>query len=116
MTPETRLTPQWQDISTAPENGEFLTFWPGFKLGADGNLTRIRKGKPFIGVAQRTHGVWDEPEALNAIGDYFGDDWEYGEPTHWMPLPTPPKDISAKIRREAARDMKADMYGENSNG
>jgi hypothetical protein len=108
-------TQEWQDISTAPENGEFLVYWPSFKLDANGNLTRRRKGKGFCGVARRENGVWDAPDVLNCCGDYYGDDWEYGEPMHWMPLPPAPKPVSKKTIREAARDMKADSTDNGGN-
>lgn len=82
----------WKTIETAPKKGYILVAWPAFKLDIDGNLTSRPAGKPFIGVARVCEdGSWDEPEAMNAVGDYYGDDFEYGDPTHWMPLPAPPE-------------------------
>ncbi len=82
---------KWRDISTAPQNGEFLAVWPALKLDDEGNITDKAAGHPpFIGVAYATNGAIDGPDALNATGDYFGDDWEYGQATHWLPLPKPP--------------------------
>lgn len=82
---------EWLPIETVPDDGEFLVYWPGYKLDENGDLTTIPTGNGLIGAAERLQGQWNgEPEALNAVGGYFGDDWEYGEPTHWMRLPEPP--------------------------
>lgn len=83
---------EWQPIETAPNDGtEVLAYWPAVELDEEGELTDRKTGQGFIGVAAQTGGGWYEPEALNAAGDFFGDDWSYApEPTHWMPLPKPP--------------------------
>ena len=82
---------QWQPIETAPKGVNFLAYWPAFKLDGAGLLTTDRAGSGFIGVTScAANGSIDESEALNATGDWMGDDWEYGDATHWMPLPGEP--------------------------
>jgi len=81
----------WKPIETAPQNGEFLALWPALKLDDDGNITdKPAKHAPFIGVTYSTNGVIEDPDALNATGEHFGDDWEFGPATHWMPIPDAP--------------------------
>lgn len=85
---------EWKEIETAPKRGYFLAYWPAVKLDEDNELTDKPARQPgFIGVAYRdASGLWCEPEALNAVGENFGDDWCYApEPTHWRLLPEPPK-------------------------
>jgi hypothetical protein len=85
---------EWQPIETAPDEKMVLVYWPAFKLDDDGNLTdepHEDDGSGLIGVSAKIGSIFHEPEALNAVGDYFGDEWEYGDPTHWMPLPDPPR-------------------------
>jgi len=64
----------WQPIETAPKDGtDLLLFYPS----SDGEA-------PFIDVNR-----WlDWPREMNAYS------WTTGgvNPTHWMPMPEPPKD------------------------
>lgn len=59
----------WQPIETAPRDGKTLLMWaPGFGLGAL--------------VLYWMNDYWREP--ANGLGLKV-------EPTHWMPLPPPPR-------------------------
>ena len=63
---------EWQPIETAPKDGsEILAF--------------ARGNRDFYGVAQ-----WAEAQAaFNSVAGWF---WTFAiRPTHWMPLPEPPK-------------------------
>lgn len=58
----------WQPISTAPKDGTSILGWDGFDMA----------------VVSFEDGTWE----LDVIGFNATDgNWE---PTHWMPVPTPP--------------------------
>jgi hypothetical protein len=76
------------DLNAAKETyGEaFLAWYPKFAYDDDGEITNEIVGGAW-GITSWS-GSWDEPEFLNASGDFFGDDFEFAaEPTHWLPLP-----------------------------
>jgi hypothetical protein len=83
---------QWQPIETAPKDGTpVLVYWPCIEIDEDGDVTgKVLADPGLVGVSQNAHGGWEDPECLNAVGYHFDDLWEYGAPTHWMPLPTAP--------------------------
>lgn len=85
---------KWQPIETCPKQGKILAYWPAVLLDEDGLQTSTPADvEGFIGVASWDGGYFSEPETLNAVGDYFGDDWEYSsQPTHWQLLPQPPRE------------------------
>jgi hypothetical protein len=66
---------EWQPIATAPKDGTaFLAYW--VRTYSDGK--RYEAAQPYV-VAHYSHGrLW--PEWIRP------DD----QPTHWMPLPSPP--------------------------
>lgn len=72
---------QWQDISTAPRDGDSVLLTNGSEIH---------------------QGMWDEVDSDNSGTDYY--DWTYGvaeidgsnfRPTHWQPLPTAPSPTSS---------------------
>lgn len=63
---------EWQTIETAPKDEWVLVFYIDGEMG----------GEPSIAMNQGS----------------FWLDWDhdvYGDPSHWMPLPPPPKDTHA---------------------
>lgn len=70
----------WCPIASAPKDGSKVDLW------GINNLHYAKEGKRVVNVA------W------GPVRDWMGterDDWQHGfgedfEPTHWMPLPTPP--------------------------
>ncbi len=65
---------EWQPIETAPERGEVLI------TGLNGNVPG--QGR-WVAMAKRgSHGWYNG-------GD---DTYTFHPPTHWMPVPEPPKD------------------------
>jgi hypothetical protein len=81
----------WRPIETAPVNTEVLVWWPIVLTDDDGDPTAQEDGG-YCFVSELQGDYWLEPDALNAIGDYFGDDRMYAEtPKFWTPLPEPPK-------------------------
>lgn len=96
--------PGWQLIDTAPRNIlRALLYWPAFKLDENGELTTELAGEGLVSLSYRTvNGGWEELDpTLEATGEFFGDNWEYGEPTHWHPMPDPPG--AAALRDPGAR-------------
>lgn len=78
---------EWMPISTAPKDGtRILCFAPD--LG----------GINYYGVAR-----WAErdPDFPNTVAGWF---WPFAiRPTHWMPLPPPPRTQSDRITRVIAK-------------
>lgn len=76
---------EWQDISTAPRDGTSILVY--------GKTEKTFAGEPYMGVRFCNDcGSWLEPN----VGGRDCEDWldgsvPYGELTHWMPLPEPPK-------------------------
>lgn len=60
---------EWQPIETAPKDGTEVLIFDG---------------------ANRTVGYFNRYWSLSVMGAYAEDDEIY-DPTHWMPLPEPPK-------------------------
>jgi len=71
------MTP-WQDISTAPKDGTPI------RAGAASEHWDIA-WMPYELTYRFLNGQWCAE---------FGDDWQpvHPQPTHWMPLPEPPKE------------------------
>lgn len=64
------MSTEWQPIETAPRGG-------GEFLGWDASLELMDK----------TWEGWED----DGVPAYLRSDWVQWYPTHWMPLPTPPK-------------------------
>ena len=64
---------KWQPIETAPKTGKWILAWWE-------NLTDV----PFVVFFHTPTKEWREP----FTGDAFKG---FGKPSHWMPLPEPPK-------------------------
>ena len=63
----------WQTVDTAPEDELVLTIWDGVDT--------------LTGAPVRYYAI-----ALLYDGEWFSEDGDFvDEPTHWMPLPEPPK-------------------------
>jgi len=82
----------WRDIESAPRDGtEILVYWPRVALDDDGNPTgEVLSEAGHISVSSNSFGGWEPDNVVEANGHYFDDDFEFGDPTHWMPLPAPP--------------------------
>lgn len=64
---------EWQPIETAPRDGtRVILAWDGVRVGYF--LDNSASIKPWSG--------WKVPSM---------ETWPKGQPTHWMPLPEPPK-------------------------
>ncbi len=76
---------EWQDISTAPKDGTILVFGKPCDL-VIGNVVMVKFKNPAAYTA-----AWDELDEAFCVsgGSWLG---PFIEPTHWMPLPDPPKD------------------------
>ncbi len=77
----------WRPIETAPHDAEVLAWYPKHPLDDDGNPTDQTNGGAHAIVRRHSGGGWEEPQWLDASGDWFGDDFCWAaEPTHWKPL------------------------------
>lgn len=82
----------WQPIETVPPDvRRALFFWPALKLDENCDMTTQQVGGR-VGVGYRIGpgNAWEGDSGEEACGEYFGCDWEYGDPVMWMPLPEPP--------------------------
>lgn len=79
------LVPQWQPIETAPKDGTWVLLCNGAtdEDREDDDFGKILRSRPVTAF-------WDK-------GDWVFSHWDgawrscYSCPTHWMPLPQPPK-------------------------
>lgn len=69
------MTGEWQPIKTAPKDGTMILVWPSRAW-----IEECDKGEVVY---------WDVEEETWAGYGPLADD--YTGPTHWMPLPEPPK-------------------------
>lgn len=87
----------WQPIEEAPPGVEVLGWYPKHPLDDDGYPTDAIDGGTSAIVKRHHGGGWEEPQWLDASGDFFGDDFCWAaEPTHWMPLPHGPSQEDRK--------------------
>ena len=79
------MTMEWQDIETAPKDGEEIL------CGRfTGDARAMREG--FMSVDwYRTKGVGGA--TFDGFGHFNNSSWP---PTHWMPLPSPPKPTNSQ--------------------
>lgn len=77
---------EWQPISTAPEDGTAIL------IACD----QDRQGMAQVTLAWREEGEWVEAKTWDASEE----DWILMgcafDPTHWMPLPDPPRPENEK--------------------
>lgn len=81
-----RRMSEWMDIETAPRGGPLLLFEKRGAMKRRYNLASHNPkfgGEFFVGRYSQHHSCW-----LSMPGDYVR------SPTHWLPLPEPPKDVA----------------------
>lgn len=79
------MTMEWQDISTAPKDGTEVLLFTVY-VENDTNLC-----ESFC-CCQIGH--WEDERLCGLTGTLFEAGWDtpkIGDPSHWMPLPPPPK-------------------------
>lgn len=92
--------------------GDVLVWWPIVKLDDDGDLTTEVEGGHWV-VTQYDGSGWDEPDYMEGMGSWFGDDSCYAsEPTHWLPVPAKIPKRLAEAALKAASPSPADRGGE----
>jgi hypothetical protein len=67
--------------------GDVLVWWPIVKLDDDDMPTNQVERGHWV-VTQYVGNGWEEPDYMEGMGSFFGDDicWA-SEPTHWLPVP-----------------------------
>lgn len=65
---------EWMPIETAPKDGSTVLVGCAVRVGV---AAHVAPGRRFRGKPWRANGQWGEQL--------------WWEPTHWMPLPEPPK-------------------------
>lgn len=80
----------WQPIETAPRQvTRALLYWPTFAVGDDGEQTTVRCGDGLVAESFRVGAnQWENDLVTEHFEDEAG--FGYGDPTRWMPLPSPP--------------------------
>lgn len=84
---------EWQPIETAPKDGTVILLCGGEDdpLNTDAHPNEALHTRPVTGWWGRVV-EWDEADTIWRYCSYdSGIYGEYKNPTHWMPLPPPPK-------------------------
>ena len=90
---------KWQPIETAPKDGTWVLLIGGKTDEDDGSYkkARVNKARPVVAFYVEGRIYWDGPNLIYQDEPYWAfsfwnGDWRsgYDNPTHWMPLPTPP--------------------------
>lgn len=77
------MSDNWQPIETAPKDETVVLLWCPQSWDTD----FVRVGWWFEAESPHEDSGWyDDEAASHPLTDL------YGEPTHWMPLPEPPRD------------------------
>jgi hypothetical protein len=77
----------WQPIDTAPSDGQDVLLFL-----KNGTIAQARRDFGGYGEAEFIENKWGYREAWSPSGvDGYDCIWLSDEPTHWMPLPEPPK-------------------------
>nr|WP_314430017.1 hypothetical protein [uncultured Brevundimonas sp.] len=93
----------WRTIDSAPIGELVQVYWPCMALDDDGEPTGEtldREGHVSLSVRHSEQHGWEPDNVVEANGDWFGDDFEFGQPTHWRPRPSRP--AAAIATREEA--------------
>ena len=77
------LVPEWQPIENAPKDGTFILLWPEGVTEFDEDDYRV----PDIGRWKE----WLDQDGPQSGWDNHNCGDSISKPSHWMPLPLPPK-------------------------
>lgn len=82
----------WQPMATIPQDGtRVLAYFPRHPFGEDDNMDESVDLGGVMAVTWKNGNGWIEPDYMDAIGAWFGDDCCYAPaPTFWMRLPPIP--------------------------
>jgi hypothetical protein len=82
-----RLKPSpWRPIEEEMPDGIYLVSYPKYRYKEDTEM----ESHPFeheTFMVKISNNVWNEPPEIYEAGAYLADDFVYGEPTHFMPIP-----------------------------
>lgn len=78
---------QWQPIESAPKDGTVIVCGPAWD--------NAESHGQFVTIANRHRDTWFSPEiAIFKDGNWEEEGCSIRQPTHWMPLPEPPKEVT----------------------
>lgn len=80
-------TSDWQPIETAPKDGTEILVSRLYQTGKRKRIPEICYWHETIEEDKYDKKYWC------VGGDYYGIKWLAPNPTHWMPLPEPPKEL-----------------------
>lgn len=90
---------EWQDISTAPRDGTPIDLWVPW------NPEDVSAGRRFADAYRKAGEWWASGE------DYDGYDARIsGQPTHWMPHPSPPETRRTLTEEELDEIERTNLY------
>ena len=78
----------WRTIDSAPKDGSYII---AGRFGPDEELSWVKHSR-WITAQEIDVDDGDDPAEYDDAWTDGNDDWEPIYPTHWMPLPQPPKD------------------------
>ncbi len=73
--------PRWRPIETAPKSHDGLLLYDGASVSQGGWLSQVDQGADYEGQGGAPSPGWWSVDG--------------GQPTHWMPLPEPPREAQS---------------------
>jgi hypothetical protein len=83
---------EWQPISTAPKDGQTIVLFGEGLVTVGGWVSAADQGA-------------EPSEEYSIAADWWSLDLRNNAPTHWMPLPDPPQDVTARQSVDAAGEV-----------
>ncbi len=97
---------EWISVADRkPEPGKcVLAVWPMVWIDEDDTRVRSEVHHYVVRETEFLHnGHFDDPVGADAIGGWFGDDYQYADqPTHWMPMPDLPVGLTVTTEEQFA--------------
>jgi hypothetical protein len=83
-----RLKPSpWRPIEDVPDGIYFISYPKHHFREDEKDTIELTPFDHAIFMVEITNNVWNEPPEIYETSRYFDDDFCYGDPTHFMPIP-----------------------------